>query len=332
MHRELYRDHWIQLFAALASVSIATAATAEEITFDEILPANSNCCYLTTEYVDLGVTFVTTDDGSIWAGLSNGNPGSWYLEGTNGPAFLGFNGVSLTASLLFDTPVSQFRLDMAPTIGWYDPADLFIVDGYRNGVLVESVSTPPLDFAEWMTVELTKEVDEVQVSSIGPTYPNAYGIDNIQWLPVTGPVDPEVPGDDGEAPTGMSVEMEVNPGHDRHHHHRHHRPCFVDLFSRGLTRVAIFGSDEFDVNGVDVDSLGAGPDMAGAEKYTRVRDVNRDGIPDLLTVFRTRALGLAFGESELCVTGMTVDGQTFEGCDEVDTMPFKRHEKRSFHH
>lgn len=321
----MYRDSWIKLFAVLASVPIATTAAAEGITFDEILPANSNCCYLTTEYADLGVTFVTTDDGSIWAGLSNGNPGGWYLEGTNGPAFLGFNGASLSATLLFDVPVSQFSLDMAPTIGWYDPNDLFVLDGYRNGVLVDSVSTPPPAFAEWMTVQLSGEVDEVQMTAVGPDFPNAYGIDNIQWVPAADPVDPGSSGGAETVPPGLSVEMQVNPGH--HHHQR-----FVNLFSRGLTRVAILGSDELDVKNVDVESLGAGPDMAGARRHPHIRDINRDGSPDLLVLFRTHELGLAFGDGELCVTGATLDGQTFETCDEIDTVPFRRHHRHRESH
>ena len=85
-------------------MATATSAGAEVISFDEMTATNSNCCYLTSEYLDLGVTFETTDDGSVWGGLSNGNPGTWGLEGTNGPAFLGFNGASYSATMLFDVP------------------------------------------------------------------------------------------------------------------------------------------------------------------------------------------------------------------------------------
>jgi hypothetical protein len=311
----MHRISWTRLFAALACAPIATLAAADEITFDEILRADSNCCYLTTEYAAQGVTFETTDDGSIWGGLSNGNPGAWFLEGTNGPAFLGFNGASLSAGMLFDTPVTQFSLDMAPSIGWYEVDDLFILEGYREGALVDVVSGPPLGFGEWMTLELSGEIDEVQMSAVGPSFPNTYGIDNIQWLPVEDPVDPDEPGDGGEEPADLSVEIEVNPGN----HHRH----FLDLLRHIITRVAILGSDEFDVRTIDVDSLEAGPDRANAKRYTRVRDVNHDGMPDLMTVYRTRSLGLAFGDTELCVTGATEEGQVFEACDEIDTTPVR---------
>jgi hypothetical protein len=307
------------LCALMAGTALAPTAIAEVIDFDEITPADANCCYLTNEYADLGVTFVTTDDGSIWGGLSNGNPGAWFLEGTNGPAFLGFNGASFSATMLFDAPVTELSLDMAPSVGWNTPDDVFILEGYRNGVLVDSVSSPPMGFATWMTVELVGELDEVRMRSTGPSYPNTYGIDNVQWMAVADSGDPGDPGGGDAPPSEMTVEMKIDPWR----HHRGH--CFVNLLSRGLTRVALLGSETFDAHEVDLESLEAGPGKAGARRYDRMRDVNRDGFPDRIVLFRTRKMGLAFGDTELCVSGATMDGQPFEACDEVETVPFRRH-------
>jgi hypothetical protein len=307
----------------LACSTIAFTASAEMITFDEMAASNGNCCYLTTEYADQSATFVTTDDGSIWGGLSNGNPGTWFLEGTNGPAFLGFNGASFSASMLFDSPINGFSLDMAPSIGWYTMEDVFTLEGYLGGVLVDSVSNQPLPFAEWMTVELVGDIDEVLMVSEGPTFPNTYGIDNLVWQ-AAGPGVPDVPDDSDEPgiPEMMSIEIDVKPWHKRN---------VVNPMSRGATRVAVFGSDELDVTSIDMKSLRMGPGTATMMKHTRVRDINRDGFADLLSVCRTRDLGLALGDAEICMSGTTVEGQPFEGCDVIDTMPRarERHSDRS---
>lgn len=305
---------WILLSVLIAGIGLAIPAAAEVIDFEDVPPADANCCYLTTEYAGLGVTFVTTDDGSIWGGQSNGNPGAWFLEGTNGPAFLGFNGSSFSATMLFDTPVTQVSLDMAPSVGWDTPDDLFVLEGYRNGVLVDSVSSPPLEFAAWMTVELVGEVDEVRMASTGPSFPNTYGIDNVQWMPAGDPGDPGDPGGGDPEPSILEVGMKVHPWLPRFR--------FVNLFSRGLTRIALLGSDELDVRDIDVASLRGGPAEIGAKRYKRFRDVDRDGHPDLIALFRTRKLGLAFGDTRLCVAGETVDGRLFEACGEIETIPF----------
>ena len=83
----------------LGGLSLTTNAVV--ITFEEIPPANGNFDFLSEEYATLGIHFITTDDGSIFGGLSVGDPGNWDLEGTNRPAFLGFNGSGylLTANI-----------------------------------------------------------------------------------------------------------------------------------------------------------------------------------------------------------------------------------------
>jgi hypothetical protein len=285
---------------------------------------NSNCCYLTSEYLDLGVTFETTDDGSVWGGLSNGNPGTWGLEGTNGPAFLGFNGASYSATMLFDVPVSEFSLDMAPSGGWSMAEDLFTLEGYLDGALVDQVSLPPLGFATWMTVALAGEIDEVTLFASGPSGRYAFGVDNVNWTPVV-----DIPGDieDPVEPTDPEVHMiEIDVEPTKKHHH-------MNLFHRRSTRVALLGSEVFEVDRVDVESLMMGPDSAPSRR-AHVKDINKDGLPDLLVSFRTRALGLAYGDNEICLSGAMLDGEQFEGCDSIQTMPphaHKRHHKHRSH-
>ncbi len=314
------------LLGLLVAAGLATApnALAEVITFDEIAPANANCCYLTNEYASLGVTFVTTDDGSIWGGLSAGNPGNWALEGTNGPAFLGFNGASFSAHMLFDSPVTTFSLDMAPSVGWFTPDDLFTLEGYRSGVLVDQVTMAPLGFGMWMSVALQGEIDEVRMGVVGPSVPNTYGIDNVQWVASSGtggpgdpppadeptdPIEPDPvePDPDDPEPAMLEAEVDVKPASSRNR---------INPFRRGRTRVAILGSEMVDASAIDVDSLRMGPDEAHP-KRSRLRDVNRDGVVDLIVAFRTRDLGLGLGDEELCLTGSMTSGQQIGGCDSV---------------
>ena len=49
-------------------------------------------------------------------------------------------------------------------------------------------------------------------------------------------------------------------------------------------------------------------------------DVNDDGLTDLLGHYRTRETGIAFGDTETCLTGQ-IDGTLFEACDDIRPVP-----------
>jgi hypothetical protein len=89
----------------------------------------------------------------------------------------------------------------------------------------------------------------------------------------------------------------------------------------GFTRVALLGSEDFDVSEIVRETLRFGP--AGAAPApgndTRPRDLNGDGFVDLFVRFPTRDAGIAFGDTEACVSGELSDGTAFEGCDAIET-------------
>jgi hypothetical protein len=290
-----------RLFLALFSVTIGLSAHAETISFDEIEPANNNRDILTDEYAGMGAHFVGTDDGSIWSGMSDGDPGGWAIEGTNGSAFVGLNGRSYELTVLLDQTVEAFRVDVARAQGSTAGAAL-MVTGFRDGTSVEEMFVDLGSYAinEWSTVELNEDVDEVNWVVTGGRQP--YGLDNLQW--------------GREGSEAMVALIEVMPG----------RRGVLNPLSRGVVPVVLFGTETFDVGNVDPTSLAFGP--AGAALFgggnLNTADVNGDGYADFISHHRVPETGIAFGDTEACMTGVTFDGEPFEGCSMVTTVPKRR--------
>ena len=118
------------------------------------------------------------------------------------------------------------------------------------------------------------------------------------------------------ASQGTIVGMDIKPGGSDNN---------VNLKSGGKIRVAVISTPGFDATTV-VDELSVSFGRTGDEQSLvdcdkPHKDVNGDGVDDLLCHFDTAATGFVEGDTEGVLKGRTVDGTPIEGRDSVRIVP-----------
>ena len=111
-------------------------------------------------------------------------------------------------------------------------------------------------------------------------------------------------------PTPIEVLIDIKPGGDVNP---------INLKSHGVIPVAILGSADFSVMDLNRTTLRfghCGNEGAAASTFD-IKDVNRDGIPDLVSHFRTQDTNLLMGDTVACLVGATEDGKMVHGTDVV---------------
>lgn len=281
----------------------AALARADTLDFEDGSVSNDASATLSDEYADRGVYFTTSDDGAVWGGMSGGDVGGWQIEGSSGPAFLGFDGNSYQAMLDFDGPVADFRLDASRAQGAMLPlVDTLLVAGFLEGGFTGAVVHYLGDVNQWETVALDGEVDQVFIYGSGISGMR-FGIDNLSWE-----------GGEGGAPAVSEIEIDIRPGSEGNP---------VNPASRGVIPVLTYGSADLDVEAIDRDSIRFGPGQAGVAHRSGPHffDADADGWLDMLTHHRTTDSGLTRDDFEACLYAETSNGVSVMGCDGVTPVP-----------
>jgi hypothetical protein len=155
-------------FLILASPIAASGAV---INFEDL----SHGTVVTNQYAGLGATFGPGNFGVV-GGISEGDPGNWDLDGTNGPHFLGFNG-PYDQTITWSSDINGFSLDVSRSLG-SGAGNTFTLTGLQNGVIVDSEVVALGAINTWTTVTLTGLFDEIQWVGAGAGF-HPFGVDNL---------------------------------------------------------------------------------------------------------------------------------------------------------
>lgn len=127
----------------------------------------------------------------------------------------------------------------------------------------------------------------------------------------------------GTAVTVTDVDILVKPHHS---HHSHSLPINL-VEGDGKVKVAILGSDDFNIENVDTSSLtfGATGNEAKSVGCKDGRDVNKDGNADLVCSFKVAYTGLTTASTSAVLMGKTTDGGDIKGTGTVKVIASKTH-------
>jgi hypothetical protein len=96
-------------------------------------------------------------------------------------------------------------------------------------------------------------------------------------------------------------------------------PNTINLSSLNNLWVSIISNEDFDATSVDYDSVRLGPAGASINRNPKVEDTDGDGDYDLKLRFRVSEIGISCGDTELTLSGTTIDGTNIIGTDSIVT-------------
>jgi hypothetical protein len=158
----------------------ASPGLAATITFDEF-PATNNNAPVTNAYAGLGVLF-DGDNSGTFGGLSAGDPGNWDLEGTNGPAFLGNNGLNnastYVSTIHFTSGTGFVSFDVSRSTGSADGQTL-TASVFNGATLLGTTVLTLGPINTWTTLSFTAVGIDRLVLDGSQTGFSPYGVDNL---------------------------------------------------------------------------------------------------------------------------------------------------------
>lgn len=240
-----------------------------------------------------GVTFSSSSYGGIYHWNDTG-----YIQPHSGSVGL-FNGFGQDSEYINFPSLVEFQ---GAWVGEpHGETKDFWYEGYAGGVLVATSPRYELNRythpgQRWLPSNFSVRVDKVVFRTGG---------DFLWWVM-----------DDITYRIVIPVAIDIKPGSDENS---------INLCSNGAVPVAILGSDSFDVNDINPDTLrlaDAAVKVVGKKDphtLCSTEDVNTDGYDDLVCHFNTTELGnmLDGTSTSATVKGETVDGTPIEGSDSI---------------
>jgi YVTN family beta-propeller protein len=187
--------------------------------------------------------------------------------------------------------------------------DVSVINAETNTVdATVAVGNTPIDVAITPNGRLAyiTNISSHEVSVIDTTTNILIDVVEVGFLPEGIAMTPEQP--------ATIVAIDIRPGAAQNR---------INPRAEGGIWVAVLSDDEFDPLQLDVGTIRFGPAEARATVYA-VRDVDGDGVADLLLRFRIQETGIRCGDPRATLSGQTYLQQQIAGTDSIETVGCSR--------